>query len=1022
MAFTHNDYTVAWICALPLELAAAKAMLDDVHHPPPRPQFDHNVYTLGRVGSHNVVVACLPYGVYGTISTTSVVSHMVSTFPNIRFGFGLMVGIGGGVPSQSADIRLGDVVVSKPTSTSSGVIQFDYGKTLRGGHFQRTGSLNKPPLVLLKAVSQLESDYMTGKRLTGDILNDTLQNSESLRQQFSRPQVDWLFSPTYDHDDSKCNCLACDQTQLINRPERRTDDPCVHYGLIASGDQVMKDAKTRDFIARDLDILCFEMEAAGLMDELPSLVIRGICDYCDSHKNKQWQGYAALTAAAYAKALLSIVPGTLSMERDLCKSEKECLRSLSFREQEYRYNDIHAAVDTCMWLFKNPQYKAWLNSRQGLLWIKGNPGTGKSVLMKFAVQSMANRNAGQLVSFFIHGRGTNLQRTPLGLFRALLNTMLGSFPDYLSQLTKSFVDREKRYGSYEQGRWTWPEEELRKFVSQVLTEGTKSSPVIIFIDALDECGKDHARALLTYFKDLMEAVKRNGGQVKICLSSRHYPILGHYMIPSIYMEQQNTNDIQHIVGGMLKGFETEEDRKYFESQVLSKARGGFQWAVLVCDRVIEDSMIGTKKEDLRSRLATIPEALDGLYSNILHDVHESERQQMVKLFQWILFAQRPLSAHELRDALSIDKDMGSGAQPRSHSSWSDTVAKFEIHVRHLSKGLVEFQSRELWEQYEPEEEDSDREAQFIHQSVADFLLNNFFSGISRDPHLSQSVVGAGHFQISRACLRYMTLDEVLRGAERLPRSKLFQTFQLIPYAVRFLFQHIKEVEQHNILQSDLLSLVCWGQKSKLQEIARLWRVSDPYNLYTPRGWPFIEATAFHVLITLASKSAFYDLLQKDEVEVDGTDIDGNTPLLLTIKEGHQDMAVTLLNRSLEWQLQLKEVAGSIITWETSEKLERHYFVNVNAQDNENNTPLSVAMDEGALDVILKLIEGGANANTQDSAGRTPLTWAAGGGHIAIVTLLLQQGADPNTQDDAGQTPLSRVLEEGNKAVIKLLLE
>ncbi|GCB25793.1 kinesin light chain [Aspergillus awamori] len=308
MSFTHGDYTVAWICALPLELAAAKTMLDDVHPPLPQPESDHNVYTLGRVGSHNVVVACLPGGVYGTISATGVVSHMVSTFPTLRFGFGLMVGIGGGVPSPRNDIRLGDVVVSRPTTNSSGVIQFDYGKTLRGGRFQHTGSLNKPPPVLLKAVSQLESGCMTGKRPTSEILVDTLHKSEKIREEFSRPKVDWLFSPNYDHKDSEHTCSACDQTQLMSRSERETDDPYIHYGLIASGDQVMKDAKTRDSIARDLDILCFEMEAAGLMDELPSLVIRGICDYCDSHKNKQWQRYAALAAASYAKALLSVIP------------------------------------------------------------------------------------------------------------------------------------------------------------------------------------------------------------------------------------------------------------------------------------------------------------------------------------------------------------------------------------------------------------------------------------------------------------------------------------------------------------------------------------------------------------------------------------------------------------------------------------------------------------------------------------------------------------------------------------------
>lgn len=82
----------------------------------------------------------------------------------------------------------------------------------------------------------------------------------------------------------------------------------MHYGLVASGNQVMKHGRTRDRWARELGILCFEMEAAGLMDYFPCLVIRGICDYADSHKNKQWQEYAAATAAAYAKEILLVIP------------------------------------------------------------------------------------------------------------------------------------------------------------------------------------------------------------------------------------------------------------------------------------------------------------------------------------------------------------------------------------------------------------------------------------------------------------------------------------------------------------------------------------------------------------------------------------------------------------------------------------------------------------------------------------------------------------------------------------------
>ncbi|KAF7128382.1 hypothetical protein CNMCM5793_003112 [Aspergillus hiratsukae] len=309
MALTHDDYTVAWICALPLEKAAASVMLDKTHNPLPQPSTDPNAYILGELNGHCIVIACLPGGVYGTISASTVMAHMLSTFPRVQFG--LMVGIGGGVPSTINDIRLGDVVVSKPVGRYSGVIQYDYGKAVQGGEFEPTGTLNKPPQTLLTHVAHLEARQMTRREdaiLT--IVRDVLHRNPDMKDRFSAPdqQSDYLFCSSYRHADPKSSCEKCDKEQLVCRPPRTTDTPHIHYGSIASGDQVMKDSETRDRLAQQHGILCFEMEAAGLMDGLPTLVIRGICDYCDSHKQKEWQGYAALTAAAYAKLLLSAVP------------------------------------------------------------------------------------------------------------------------------------------------------------------------------------------------------------------------------------------------------------------------------------------------------------------------------------------------------------------------------------------------------------------------------------------------------------------------------------------------------------------------------------------------------------------------------------------------------------------------------------------------------------------------------------------------------------------------------------------
>jgi nucleoside phosphorylase len=298
----REDYTVGWVCALPVELAAAQEMLDEEHDTPPYDAHDTNLYTCGRVGEHNVIVACLPEGQTGTNSAAAVAVQMKSTFTSTRFG--LMVGIGGGVPSEESDVRLGDVVVSKPHNTHGGVVQYDSGKATPSG-FERTGALNAPPTVLLNAVASLRAKQMRGRAR----LLEYLSKLDSLPD-FSREVAgsDILFEAGYDHVGGGTTCGKCSIEHAVTREARR-QEVVVHHGTVASGNQLIKDAAVRDKLSAELGgVLCFEMEAAGLMNSFPCLVVRGICDYADSHKNKRWQAYAAGTAAAYAKELLLIVP------------------------------------------------------------------------------------------------------------------------------------------------------------------------------------------------------------------------------------------------------------------------------------------------------------------------------------------------------------------------------------------------------------------------------------------------------------------------------------------------------------------------------------------------------------------------------------------------------------------------------------------------------------------------------------------------------------------------------------------
>ncbi|PYH93218.1 purine and uridine phosphorylase [Aspergillus ellipticus CBS 707.79] len=322
----HEAYTIGWICALPKELTAARAMLDEEHKSLPTPHNNPSIYIFGSIGGHNIVLVCLPNT--GTTAAAIAAASMLLTFQSIKFG--LIVGIGGGIPPK---VKLGDVVVSQPVSQYNGVVQWDMGKLEDGGRTVQTGSLNRPPKALLDAMDKLKGDHDTyGTRIPQYLLDvekkyprlaprytrsDSLTDPRLVPRSsfFSRVMISLLYIlwntlvvfveyflgsgtlfPVY-------NRIRQTRAGAEGQKSRHVQ---VHHGLIASGNRVIKDAKARDALDKTFGghLLCVEMEAAGVMNNFPCIVIRGICDYADSEKNKDWQEYAAAVAAAYAKELL----------------------------------------------------------------------------------------------------------------------------------------------------------------------------------------------------------------------------------------------------------------------------------------------------------------------------------------------------------------------------------------------------------------------------------------------------------------------------------------------------------------------------------------------------------------------------------------------------------------------------------------------------------------------------------------------------------------------------------------------
>ncbi|KAI5459910.1 nucleoside phosphorylase domain-containing protein [Mariannaea sp. PMI_226] len=291
----YEEYTIAWICARQEETEAAIYMLDARHRGVfPHVHGDDNHYIPGEIAGHMVVITCLPRNSTGTVSASTVVSQIRQSFRNLRYG--LMVGVGAGVPGPNLkpDIRLGDVVVATPSDNSSspaGVIGYDLGAETVDGFILRdwqapTDRRLRNALEWIKIEAEFEG--------TDDFVQylNVFASREQGRN-FMHPMIE---DNLYQGDESN---------ELVARPPRETGGPKVHYGPIASGNKLIKNAKLRDELRDKYGIFCFEMESAGIMNTIPVAVIRGVCHYADSHQNDIWNRYAAATAAAYAKGLLN---------------------------------------------------------------------------------------------------------------------------------------------------------------------------------------------------------------------------------------------------------------------------------------------------------------------------------------------------------------------------------------------------------------------------------------------------------------------------------------------------------------------------------------------------------------------------------------------------------------------------------------------------------------------------------------------------------------------------------------------
>ncbi|THW47260.1 hypothetical protein D6D21_03486 [Aureobasidium pullulans] len=669
-----DHYTIGWICALPIELAAAIKMLDEEHQRLPLPPGDDNSYRFGRIGDHNIVIGCLPSGRTGLVSASSVATQMMSAFRQIRVG--LMVGIGGGVPSEDDDIRLGDIVVSHPNNQHGGVVQYDFGKTRSDGIFERTGSLNSPPKALLTVLTDVRA---AAEEVDGLKIGDYLSRLTERLPLYAYPSklTDRLYHPQYMHVGGK-NCSRCDSEKSMDREERDTNAPRIHYGTIASGNRVMKDAIERDKISQDMGgVLCFEMEAAGLMNDFPCLAIRGISDYSDSHKNDGWQRYAAATAAAFAKELLCHLASTkinqidpisqamnqmasgLNKNSEMVErtnqeigraNEREILEWLS---SSLKLSKIQNLTRDCRvngtgdWFVQDTRYITWFQAG-GLIWLHGVAGCGKTVLSSKIIDDLTERCnplPNSRIAYWYFQFSDSSTQDISNMLRSILRQLISSaLPDQIHRLWSQHFRNQ-----------TEPSRaELLKVISVLVK---RHEVVYLVLDALDEFPADKPPGRLTLLETIKDLMISCAPSLRCLVTSRREPDIrkSFQTVAScvIDIDPAIKEDVAKLVAFALQQDSMRRWGDIMATLIVPKLLGAeerrFRWTDLQIKRLSACPTEG----DLLTALDTLPETLDEAYHQALATIPNTLQKRVRKILIWLTSSSREMTSREIAAVVSF---------------------------------------------------------------------------------------------------------------------------------------------------------------------------------------------------------------------------------------------------------------------------------------------------------------------------------------------------------------------------------
>ncbi|KAF9878907.1 nacht and ankyrin domain protein [Colletotrichum karsti] len=826
----NEDIRIAIICALNLEYDAVKLAFDMTWEGTRYDTQDGYCYCVGQIGGHtSLLVSCEP----GKVNAATVTGSIQVTYTGIKLA--VVAGICGGVPRIGTDqeLRLGDVVISKS------IFQYDYGRK-NPDKFRPKEDIEDvlpmPGRQIRSFLSNLQQrDANLALQLETNRILQVVQRQEVEKYdipKYGRPdeEDDYLYEADYVHrhrDSRQCDCkesgaceeardascdeLGCEDSHRVPRPRKRqklqdgnsssldvSPQVRVRFGRFGSGDTVMKSGRDRDTIASQHGLMAFEMEGAGVRSHNhDSIIVKAVCDYADSHKNKSWQNFSAAVAASATKAVLesfscepkipctsqlvefggnpqlttqtgvesrtdSFIAGHSKGEYD--EIESKLLPLLAAEHERYKNFNPPRVRGTCEWFLKDRKFREWLESSSGIIWVSAGPGCGKSVLARSLIdENMLSTNPEKATVCHFFFKDGQERRT--------------SSSDALSAILHQLFDPKRANGliRHAQNPFKSHEEKLRDNFYQLweilvnCAKDPNAGEIVCILDALDECnercGKEILRVLKTfYFGDKTRASSR----LKFIITSRPYDHLESEFLKfsdgGLYVRLDGDDKsadigveinlvIDYRVNEIAERFSIEQRQKLLK-HLKDMDHRTYLWLHLTMGIIDERRSAYGKLSRIEKLLKDLPSDVTEAYEKILSRSPNALDARC--LLQIVLAAKYPLTLEEVNHCFALQEERFSRGSSYSYDDletelWTSETVKSTI--RNLSGLFLSVCNDKV---------------SFIHKTARDFLIAEF--GSQTSDWQGKFHLPSAHNLMFISCFRFLSLQDfnVLLKAKKAP--------------------------------------------------------------------------------------------------------------------------------------------------------------------------------------------------------------------------------------------------------------